>query len=255
QEESPYFDPSSEMGLWVSTQSDWSKYASALIPVHEALVSEKLPGIVDEIATEAATKKTDLEKIEFVAARVAQEFRYFGDWRRRHGGYIPRSLGEIAQSRYGDCKDLSLVVTAVYRALGMKADLAWIWRGEIAPPKMTYELPIDTAFNHAVARVETGGNEYWVDATNPVSYARTPWPDIAGRQAFLLDAKNPRLVSTPALSSKASSYITRMRFTLKKDDTFAVNGDIELKERAAIGLNARAFYQPLETVNYEIIRG
>jgi transglutaminase-like putative cysteine protease len=255
QEDYPYFVPERVTSIWISSAKDWNGYARSILPTHKKLLADKLPPIMQEIANEAKPLKTDKEKISFVAAKVAQEFRYFGDWRRRNGGYIPRSLEEIAESRYGDCKDLSLTVTAIYRSLGMKSDMAWIYRGDIPLAKAAYKIPIDTTFNHAVSRVESEGREYWVDATNPVSYVEQPGTDIAGRPAFILDADNARLVATPKLDAKSAGYGSRVRYSLNKNDTLAVDAELEFTGRAAIQLTAKAFYEPIESLNYDIVHG
>ncbi|MEK7357893.1 MAG: DUF3857 domain-containing protein, partial [Bdellovibrionota bacterium] len=253
QEEAPFMQPDRSLSLWLSTASDWKSYARDMIPTHENLLSKPLPKVLAEIRDKAAAEQTPQARIERVAALIAQEFRYFGDWRRRHGGYVPRSLKEIADSRYGDCKDLSLISTAIYRSLGFKADMAWIYRGEVAQPKIAYQLPVDLSFNHAISRVEAD-RVYWIDATNPVVYARGVYPDIAGRQAFVLDAAGGRLEETPKLTPEEAADRTKLAYDVQPDGTLKVEGGLSLGGRVAIGLTARAFYSPVATVNYEIIR-
>lgn len=254
QEEAPFFRPERALGIWVSSVRDWKSYARDMIPVHQALLTKPLPPELVEIRDKAALEKTAQARIERVAALIAQEFRYFGDWRRRHGGYVPRSLKEIADSRYGDCKDLSLIATAIFRALGYKADMAWIYRGEIAPAEKAYELPVDMSFNHAIARVEAEGRTYWVDATNPVAFAQGVYPDIAGRATFVLDPSGGRLDRTPVLEAASATDLTKLSYDVQSDGSLKVEGTLRLGGRVAIGLTARAFYSPVESVNYDIIR-
>jgi hypothetical protein len=253
QEEYPFFRPEHTLGLWLSSAPDWKAYARDMIPVHESLLSKPLPKVLQEIRDKAALEKTTQAKIEKVASSIAQEFRYFGDWRRRHGGYVPRSLQEIADSRYGDCKDLSLISTAIFRSLGFKSDMAWIYRGEVAPAKIAYQLPVDGSFNHAIARIEAD-QVYWVDATNPVVFARGVQADIGGRPAFVLDPKGGRLEETPKLEASGATDLTKLAYDVQPDGTLKVEGFLRLGGRVSIGLTARAFYSPVETVNYDIIR-
>jgi transglutaminase-like putative cysteine protease len=254
QEENPFMRSDRVPSVSLSTLPDWSNYAKEMIPVHEKLLSKPLPPVLEEIRKKAELEKTPIEKIQRVAATIAQEFRYFGDWRRRHGGYVPRSLDEIATSRYGDCKDLSLIATAIYRALGFNANLSWIYRGDIAPADSAYEIPVDTSFNHAISRVEAEGKVYWIDATNPVAYARGVFPDIADRPAFVLSAKGAKLDRTPALTAQDAAYDSKLTYEFQGDETVKVSGDVTLGGRTAIGLTARAFYSPVEAVNYDLIR-
>ncbi|MES2964350.1 MAG: DUF3857 domain-containing protein [Bdellovibrionota bacterium] len=253
QEEYAFFSPERTLGIWLSSVPDWKAYARDMIPVHQSLLSKPLPKALQEIRDKAALETTPQARIERVAALIAQEFRYFGDWRRRHGGYVPRSLQEIAASRYGDCKDLSLISTAIFRSLGFKADMAWIYRGEVAPSRIAYQLPIDMSFNHAISRVEAD-RVYWVDATNPVVFARGVQADIGGRPAFVLDPKGGRLEDTPKLEATGATDLTKLSYDFQADGTLKVDGLLRLGGRVSIGLTARAFYSPVETVNYDIIR-
>lgn len=254
QEENPFLRPDRVPSVSISTLPDWSAYAKEMIPVHEKLLSASLPPLLLEIKKKAEQEKTSLDKIQRVAASLAQEFRYFGDWRRRNGGYIPRSLNEIAVSRYGDCKDLSLAATAIFRALGFKSDLAWVYRGDLAPAENSYKIPVDSSFNHAISRLEVDGNIYWIDATNPVAYAKGVFPDIAGRPAFVLDSAKPRLDRTPELKPDGSLYKSKLDYEFQPDETVKVSGQAIVGGRAAIALTARAFYAPVEQVNYDLIR-
>lgn len=254
QEENAFQAPDRIPTIAISSLPDWSSYGGDMLAIHEAILKKPLPPALEAIRKKADTFKTPVDRIQSVAASIAQDFRYFGDWRRRHGGYVPRSLQEIADSRYGDCKDLAIAVTAIFRALGYKANLAWIYRGEVAPPAVAYEVPVDSNFNHAIARVEVDGHVYWVDATDPVAYARGIYADIADRPAFVLDAGSGQLDRTPPLTAAMSTFSSHLAYEFQKDESVNVSGDVKLGGRAAIGLTARAFYSPVEAVNYEIIR-
>ena len=254
QEENPFTQPERTPSISISSLPDWNNYAKSMPAVHEAILKKPLLPILEEIKKHALEKEQTIDRIQSVAASVAQNFRYFGDWRRRDGGFIPRSLETISETRYGDCKDLATIVTAVYRSLGYKADVAWIFRGEMAPPAKMYVLPVDTAFNHAISRIEADGKVYWVDATNPVAYARGVYADIADRPAYILSVDGAKLDRTPALKPEDSTFESHLAYEFQKNDSLKVKGDLKLGGRAAIGLTTRAFYSPVEAVNYDVIR-
>jgi hypothetical protein len=253
QEENSFVRPERVPAISISTLPDWKQYGRDLIPVHEALLAKPLPPVLEEIKKKAALQKNPIDQIQSVAASMAQEFRYFGDWRRIHGGYVPRSLIEISDSRYGDCKDLALSVTAIFRALGYKSNMAWIFRGDIAPPPAAYELPVDSDFNHAISRVEIEGKAYWVDATNPVAYARGVATDIADRPAFVIYPDGGKLDRTPPMKPEDSRFESHLAYEFQDDGSLVASGQIKLGGKQAIGLTARAFYSPVESVNYDLI--
>ena len=65
------------------------------------------------------TDKTSLGHAEITAIKKAS--RYMGDWRATDRGYVPFTLGEIEDRGYGDCKDLSVLLTAMLKASGITA--------------------------------------------------------------------------------------------------------------------------------------
>ena len=80
----------------------------------------------------------------------------------------PRSISETLSSRFGDCKDKTVLLTSVLRHFGLDAEpaLTGISQGRAAD---TY-LPGVAAFDHVIVRLETGGETYWLDPTR--SYQR-----------------------------------------------------------------------------------
>jgi hypothetical protein len=255
QEENPFIRSDRSNTFVISTMSAWSDYARATIVSQEKLYQvKKLPPSLESIRLAADGEKTVPAKLDRVAALISQEFRYFGDWRRRNGGFIPRSLKEIQDTRYGDCKDLSLAASAIYRALGFKADIAWTLRGEshLRPMRGWYTIPVDW-FNHAVTRVEADGKVYWIDATNPVSYATSVPADISGKAAFVLNATKPYLEFIPELSAETSTTDKNLVYEYQPDASLKVTGELKLLGRAAINLTTSSFYKPVESMNYDLI--
>ncbi len=255
QEENPYIRAERSTAFGVSSLSDWSQYAQKTIVSQESLFAEKLPSSLEKIRAAADRETTPLAKLDRVHALVAEEFRYFGDWRRRNGGYVPRSLSEIDRTHYGDCKDLSLVVTAIYRSLGFKADLAWTVRGEphLKPAHEWFQIPTDW-FNHAVTRVEVDGVTYWIDATNPVANSKQIPQDISEKPAFVMNREKSYLQFTPGLGSTTATYNRSLVYSYQSDETLRVSGELTLKGRAAIPLTVARFYKPIDTLKYDLVR-
>lgn len=255
QEENAFIRSERSETFVVSSVDSWDKYALATIENQEKLFTKTLPSGLEKIRLAAAKVEGTVEKLDLVASMISQEFRYFGDWRRRNGGFLPRSLSEINETRYGDCKDLSLAAAAIFRSLGLTADLAWTLRGDfnLRPSPDWYKLPVDW-FNHAVTRVEApDGQIYWIDATNPVTYARAVPQDISGKMAFVLRADKPFLEMIPELDSKSFQLEKNLVYRFQPDHSLKVDGNLGLKGRAAINLTTSVFYKPVETVNYDLV--
>ncbi|TXK33736.1 DUF2569 family protein [Pontibacter qinzhouensis] len=93
---------------------------------------------------------------------MQDEVRYLG-FEAGIGGYKPRAPSEVFAKRFGDCKDKSLLLVTMLRALGIEAHPALVnssSRGEIAQM-----LPSPYAFNHCIVQVKLWDKTYWYDPT------------------------------------------------------------------------------------------
>ncbi|CAN5614762.1 DUF3857 domain-containing transglutaminase family protein [soil metagenome] len=253
QEDAIFVDNGRLPSVLVSTMNDWNGFGESILTEQEKLLAAPLPKSLEAIR-EAAMKEPVARRMAVVAAKVAQEFRYFGDWRRRNGGHLPRPLQEIAETAYGDCKDMSLVVTAIARAMGLKADIAWIWRSDVYLDESYYRLPNDFGFNHAVARVEDGNTVQWIDATNPVAIPGMVFADIGQRPALVLKKSGVVLDRTPDLKSNDSMARVKLGLSMKKGGTFNLSGQLFQKGRAATHAEWALLYVPAEQFQYETAR-
>lgn len=252
QEDYVYVDSRRMPSIVIATAPTWDGFAKEILVAQEKEIAKPLPPVMRKIA-DAAKSEPVARRMAFVAAGVAKEFRYFGDWRRRNGGHLPRSLQEIADTGYGDCKDMSLVVVAIARAMGLKADIAWIWRGEGGINESIYRLPTELGFNHAIARVEDDGVQ-WIDATNPVALPRAVYADIAARPVLVMEASGVRLETTPPLDSKGATAVLKQEIEFLRDQKVRLRGSLAQTGRSAVKTEWALSSIPREQFDYEISR-
>lgn len=143
----------------------------------------------------AADRKTDEEKIKAIANFIQTNIQYiYADLDR--GGYEPHFANEILKSRYGDCKDQSILLISMLKAVGIDAYPVFI---NPFPYDEPYDVPIPL-FTHLITYIPKG--DIWLDMTSGV----TPFPNLyfmdQGRTAFIIDGKGGRLVKTPVSSGE-----------------------------------------------------
>ncbi len=93
---------------------------------------------------------------------VQKEIRYLGVEAGEHS-HLPHTPPEVLAQRFGDCKDKSLLLVTILRALGVEAAVALVNPALGAEVKTVIPGPL--AFHHAIVRVRIGGRTYFVDPT------------------------------------------------------------------------------------------
>ena len=94
---------------------------------------------------------------------VQEEIRYLALDFGEGGGILPDGAGNVLRRRFGDCKDKSVLLTALLRHLGIDASpllVAPNWREALAELQ-----PSTAAFSHAIVTFTVGGKRYFADPT------------------------------------------------------------------------------------------
>lgn len=120
---------------------------------------DDLEGQVLAIAGQQPTGATRLPE----ALRLVQSSLRYHSVSVGEGGFRPRDVQTIWQTRYGDCKDASVLLVSVLRRLGVTAVPALVSsRGGAA---LGDELPNVQAFDHCIVWAEVDGKPVWLDPT------------------------------------------------------------------------------------------
>jgi transglutaminase-like putative cysteine protease len=117
------------------------------------------------------------ERVAAVLQFVQDEVRYLGI-EIGPNSFKPTSSSLVFSQRFGDCKDKTLLLVTVLRALGIEANPVLVntkWRHTIDQWQ-----PSVAAFDHAIAQVRIDGRTFWLDATGTSErgpLAARYWPD------------------------------------------------------------------------------
>lgn len=238
----------------VSTDDSLDGPAASVVAAYEKIISGPLPSLFEEQAKAfAGSGGTFPDRLDALTSSFLQRIRYFGDWRPRNGGYVPRALADIASSQYGDCKDMATAVAAILRKTGVRADVAWIHRSPIPPNPLPLATP--DAYNHAIVRVVRDGSTYWIDPTNNVSFARGIPNDLAGRDALVVEAGKLRKEHVPFPPAEAGVTRGTGTFAFTPDGNAKITARLELLGQQAVWLTGIGRYAAPETIKFAILRG
>lgn len=178
-----------------STGTSWEEIASAYHEVAEQAVDTKAVKSLAEAAIAGLTERQD--KIQRLNEELQRLVRYtgveFGE-----SAIVPTAPKNTLARRFGDCKDQSVALVSMLKAVGIDANVALVnaGTGEDTRP----ELPALNAFNHAIVYVP-GKEPIWIDPTAEFLPAGVlPNPD-QGRRALVIVKSGGKLVTTPRLPS------------------------------------------------------
>lgn len=175
----------------------------------------------------AGSARTDVERIQAVHAWVQRNFRYVSMMFGEHG-YLPYSVEEILERRFGDCKDMTLLLVVLLQSLGIDA------RPAIVRTRDMGDLPLDVPslapFNHSVVHLPAYGG--WIDGTvKGLLFPLVPaW--IQGRRALVISPEGGELVTVPADAADANRDAYDFTLSVRDDRSAELAGRVHVRGQA-----------------------
>lgn len=145
----------------VTDYTSWSEvaqWANAMF-----VLDERSRTAVKDLAATLSSQYGTRETRTTAAIRFVQDdIRYLGIEMGRNS-HEPHQPWETLESRWGDCKDKTLLLVALLRELGVEAHPAFV--NTRLQQRLADKLPSPFLFDHVIAQVVDGGQTYWVDGT------------------------------------------------------------------------------------------
>lgn len=194
-----------------------------------------------ELASRLAKDSTnESDKVISLARYVQTNYIYKAlEFGRR--ARIPHRTAEIVRNQYGDCKDHSLLLQKLLEAAGIQARLALVGtRG-----KVQKDLPSLDQFDHMVVYLPGFRNGFFIDCTDKGSdLAQTVPLGLAGKEALILDAANPRFVRIPDYPDGSSRINSRRELRITNDTDMVVHETLSLS--GCNGSALRSYFKGLQ---------
>ena len=140
---------------------DWNALPAALAP-HYGRAQDLPPEWQREVQAIRSDYEGDIARA-YAALRLVQDrIRYVG-LEMGADGYFSRDPDVVIANGFGDCKDKSVLLVTLLRALGIEADVA------LTDLDQGYglrdQLPAAGVFDHMIVRAVAGGATLWLDGT------------------------------------------------------------------------------------------
>ncbi|MGE5707532.1 MAG: DUF3857 domain-containing transglutaminase family protein, partial [Bacteroidota bacterium] len=193
-------------------------------PEIKALAARLTRGLSGERAKAQALYHWVIENVRYISVSM-------GD-----AGYEAQSAEEVLRNRYGDCKDGSTLVIALFRSLGIRADYALLSTNDEAT--VVEDLPSLYQFNHCIVAATIEGKKVFLDSVGKTNrFGSLPEMDHGVRALVL--TPNPTFFPLPAaspgenFSEKLASIQLARNGDIRAEVSFRFGGEEEAAQREA----------------------
>ena len=179
---------------------------------------------------------SDAEKIDAICSEVIESIRYVAVG-LEGTGWTPQSPEETLSTRYGDCKDMSVLVVALLRSLDIDASPALLMTRNVGVLDTTIVAP--SSMNHMIVLAETADGEHWVDPTaGAFTMGGLPWSN-RGLPALVLGEDGCGFRSVPAASR--GHNVVRTDIHAEIDNEGKLTGEIAQEYLGDLAISGKAF--------------
>lgn len=140
-----------------TTFKDWKEVVDLAFPLYKYSKND-----IIQIKKEFNLSGNKDEKIIRMIRVVQDDIRYLG-FESGIGAYKPNKPLKVYNQRFGDCKDKSLLLTALLRSEGVTAYPTLV--NTYMKNEIIEKLPSFTAFNHCIVNFKYKDQEYFIDPT------------------------------------------------------------------------------------------
>ena len=196
--------------VYVSSLTTWSQVDDWFSTLFEP-TAEPTPPIIDQALALAGDLESRRERIAAIYRHVEENTQYLGI-EFGIGAYKPRPATSTLARGLGDCKDMTALMVALLRSLGIKAYPALIRPADQG--RMVKAHPSPGQFTHVVAYVPDPGGDLWLDATSGMGTLGAVPQVLRDRVAFVVDGNGGQLIRLPVGDPNQNRLEERISFSL-----------------------------------------
>lgn len=182
-------------------------------------IDSNLESAVNQVV---ADKKSDLEKVKAILYWVKKNIKYIA-FENGYEGFVPREANLVFERKFGDCKDMASIITAMAKVAKIKnVSIAWIGTRKI--PYSYDDLPTPSVDNHMIAVYTADDNRtYFLDATDKETRFGLPTSFIQGKDALVGQAEDYKIVQVPITQATENNIIDEINIKIE-DEKVVGNG-------------------------------
>ncbi len=190
----------------------FSWYSSLLDRV-DMTVTPEIKQISDSVTY---GKSTEIERLKSIYYWVQDNIKYIAF---EHGieGIVPRDPQKILAKRYGDCKDMAILIYTMAKSVGITTYPTWIGTRDI--PYRYDSIPSMQIDNHMIVTyVDSLNRTYFLDGTSDLLDINRPSTFIQGKQALIYRSKDDYMLKmVPEMDASENYSVDSITIRLQGD--------------------------------------
>jgi hypothetical protein len=175
-----YKNENGEMVNLLSNVDDLYKLNSSFIKDINKETGAELKRIVDSLTVNVSSQE---EKARRIYSWVQSNIKYVA-FEEGMEGFVPRDANLVCSRRFGDCKDMSSILTLMLNTAGVPAYYTWI--GTRSLPYTYHETPLPIVDNHMICAIQLKKGEFiFLDGTDATCVFGVPSGHIQDKEAMI----------------------------------------------------------------------
>ncbi|MNX97116.1 hypothetical protein D3C86_1294670 [compost metagenome] len=156
---------------------------------HEKLQVESLPETLRNLAQKGKSLELAQACYEFVQDNIL-----YLDIENGLNALIPRQANQTLANKYGDCKDMSMLLYQMLQTFGFES---YLTISKTSAKKDIYDFPSIAMANHMIVSLAWEDKLYFLDGTEKQCLFGDPSMQILGTEAFLIRKKQEQYQKVP----------------------------------------------------------
>lgn len=228
-----YKNEKKETISYLSGISDLYALNSSFIQSINKTVEPHLKNLVDSLTAKSKNKQ---ETARNIYNWVQQNIKYVA-FEEGMEGFIPRDANLVCSRRFGDCKDMSSILTVMLNTAGIPAYYTWIGTRDL--PYKYSETPTPIVDNHMICTILLDGEYIFLDGTDPTCVFGMPSEGIQGKEALLaIDGKQHKILKVPVPDKDQNILVDSTILTLTDKE---ISGSIGINYSGYFSMNLHSF--------------
>ncbi|WP_181369472.1 DUF3857 domain-containing protein [Flavobacterium album] len=157
----------------------------------------------------------DNEKVKKIFYWVKDNIKYIA-FENGYEGFIPREAALVCKRKFGDCKDMASITSAMAHYAGVKnVTVSWVGTRDI--PYSYEELSTPAVDNHMIAVYNDNGNYIFLDATDRETRYGIPTAFIQGKEVLISNGDTYKIIRVPVVAAENNEAAGVIKLSLDKE--------------------------------------